>query len=55
MNREGTKRCLVLYGSEIWAILCVIPKKMNSMNSNMNSNMHSDTKFFFFVKIYMVE
>ena len=24
MNREGTKRCLVLYESEIWAILCVI-------------------------------
>ena len=23
-NREGTKRCPVLYGSEIWAILCVI-------------------------------
>ena len=24
MNREETKRCPVLYGSEIWAILCVI-------------------------------
>ena len=24
MNREGTKRCPVLYGSEIWAILYVI-------------------------------
>ena len=24
MNREGTKRCPILYGSEIWAILCVI-------------------------------
>ena len=23
-NREGTKRCPVVYGSEIWAILCVI-------------------------------
>ena len=23
-NREGTKRCSVVYGSEIWAILCVI-------------------------------
>ena len=23
MNRDGTKRCLVLYGSEIWAI-CVL-------------------------------
>ena len=22
-NREGTKRCPVLYGSEIWVILCV--------------------------------
>ena len=24
MNREGTKRCPVLYGSEIWVILYVI-------------------------------
>ena len=24
MNREWTKRCPVLYGSEIWVILCVI-------------------------------
>ena len=24
MNQEGTKRCPVLYGSEIWVILCVI-------------------------------
>ena len=24
MNREGTKRCHVLCGSEIWVILCVI-------------------------------
>ena len=23
-NREGTKRCPILYGSEILAILCVI-------------------------------
>ena len=23
-NREGTKRCLVLCGSEIWPILCVL-------------------------------
>ena len=23
-NSEGTKRCPILYGSEIWAILCVI-------------------------------
>ena len=23
-NCEGTKRCLVVYGFEIWAILCVI-------------------------------
>ena len=27
-NREGTKRCPVLYGSEIWAILCVIAGKI---------------------------
>ena len=27
MNREGTKRCPVLYGSEIWVILCVIVVK----------------------------
>ena len=27
MNREGTKRCPVLYGSEIWTILCVIFEK----------------------------
>ena len=26
-NREGTNRCLVLYGSKIWAILCVIVGK----------------------------
>ena len=26
-NREGIKRCPVLYGSEIWAILCVIVVK----------------------------
>ena len=26
-NREGTKRCPVLYGSEIWTILCVIVEK----------------------------
>ena len=31
MNREGTKRCPVFYGSEIWAILCVIVGKMNNM------------------------
>ena len=31
MNLEGTKRCLVLCGSEIWAILCVIVGKMNNM------------------------
>ena len=31
-NQEGTKRCPVLYGSEIWAILCVmVGKKMNNM------------------------
>ena len=27
MNREGTKRCPVLYGFDIWAILCVIGRK----------------------------
>ena len=31
MNREGTKRCLIFYGFEIWAILCVIVGKMNNM------------------------
>ena len=31
MNREETKRCLIFYGSEIWAILCVIVGKMNNM------------------------
>ena len=31
MNREGTKRCLVLYGSEILGILCVIVGKINNM------------------------
>ena len=31
MNCEGTKRCPVLYGSEIWAILCVIVGKINNM------------------------
>ena len=31
MNREGTKRCPILYGSEIWAILCVIVGKINNM------------------------
>ena len=30
-NREWTKRCLILYGSEIWAILCVIVGKINNM------------------------
>ena len=28
---EGTERCLVLYGSKIWAILCVIVGKINKM------------------------
>ena len=31
MNREGNKRCPVFYGSEIWAILCVIIGNMNNM------------------------
>ena len=30
-NHEGTKRCLVLYGSEILTILCVIVGKINNM------------------------
>ena len=30
-NCEGTKRCPALYRSEIWAILCVIVGKINSM------------------------
>ena len=30
-NREGAKRCPVVYGSEIWAILCVIVGKINNM------------------------
>ena len=28
---EGTERCPVLYGFEIWAILCVIVGKINNM------------------------
>ena len=28
---EGTKRCPVLYGSEIWAILCVLLEKINNV------------------------
>ena len=30
-NHVGTKRCHVLCGSEIWAILCVIVRKINNM------------------------
>ena len=30
-NREVTKRCPILYGSEIWAILCVIVGKINNI------------------------
>ena len=30
-NREGTKRCPVVYGSKILAILCVIVGKINNM------------------------
>ena len=30
-NREGTKRCPILYGSEILVILCVIVGKINNM------------------------
>ena len=28
---EGTERCPILYGSEIWAILCFIVRKINNM------------------------
>ena len=31
MNREETKRCPVVYGSEIWAIMYVIIGKINNM------------------------
>ena len=31
MNHEGTKWCPVLYGSEIWGILCVIVGKVNNL------------------------
>ena len=31
MNREGTKRCPVVYGSEIWTILYVIIGKINNI------------------------
>ena len=27
-GRDGTKRCLVLYESKIWAILCVLLEKL---------------------------
>ena len=30
-NRKGTKRCPVVYGFEIWAILYVIVGKINNM------------------------
>ena len=30
-NREGTKRCPVLYRSEIWVILFVIVENLNNM------------------------
>ena len=31
MNCEGTKRCSVVYGSEIWVILYVIVEKINNI------------------------
>ena len=31
MNHEGTKRCPILYGSEILAILCVLMGKKFNM------------------------
>ena len=30
-NHEGTKRCPVLYGSEIFVILCITVGKLNNM------------------------
>ena len=30
-NNKGTKRCPILCGFEIWAILCVIVEKINNM------------------------
>ena len=30
-NHEGTKRCPVIYGSEIWVILYVIVGKLNNL------------------------
>ena len=30
-NREGTKRCPIVYGSKIWVILYVIVRKINNM------------------------
>ena len=30
-NHEGTKRCPVIYGSEIWVIVCIIIGKINNM------------------------
>ena len=30
-GRKGTKKCHVLYGSEIWAILCVIVEQINNI------------------------
>ena len=40
-NYEKTKRCLVLYGSEIWAILCVVYclKKKNAVVCTNHVNM----------------
>ena len=38
-NREGIKRCPVLYGSEILAILCVLLEKKNDVVCKNNVNM----------------
>ena len=32
-NREETKRCSIVYGSEIWAILYIIVGKVNNILS----------------------
>ena len=40
-NREGTKRCPVLCGSEIWAVLCVMIF-MNNMQCVRIMLMHAN-------------
>ena len=38
-GREGAKRCLVLYGSEIFSILCVLLEKKNVVVCKNQVNM----------------